>query len=81
MTTPATTVTAIITIQVAAGLRWPFSMSLMTEFCSAITPPLPMLPAELIKTRSTPDRASWPASVTTNDGILSQAMMNPWSAP
>ena len=34
----------IITIQAAVGLRWPFTMSLMTVLCRLITPPPPMLP-------------------------------------
>ena len=40
---------AIITIQVAVGLSWPFSMSLMIELCRLITPPTPMLPVALIR--------------------------------
>ena len=40
---------AIITIQVAAGLIWPLSMSLMMLLCRLITPPTPMLPVASIR--------------------------------
>jgi hypothetical protein len=49
MIKPATTTIAIITIQVAATLSWPLSMSLTMLLCRLITPPTPMLPVALIR--------------------------------
>ena len=81
MIRPASATTAIITIQLAAGLSAPFSMSLMTLLCSRITPPTPIFPVASIRKSSTPDSPRNPASVTTNEGNRSQVMMNPCSAP
>ena len=53
---PATTTSAIITIQLATGLSAPASMSLSTLLFSRMTPPFPMLPAALIRNSSAPDR-------------------------
>ena len=47
--TPAATTSTIVTIQLAAALSAPPSMSLRTLLFSRMTPPLPMLPVALIR--------------------------------
>src|SRR5579859_1138702 len=80
MYTPASATAAAMTIQPAAGLTLPFSMSFSTLLVSRMVPPEPGA-ALLMTYNSSPWPISRPASVTTKDGSLSRVMITPWSAP
>src|ERR1019366_6279636 len=74
----ASATAAAMTIQLASGLRAPFSMSYRTPGYSRMLPP-PLGAAESMTSSSKPSAASWPASVTTKDGRRSRVTIRPSS--
>ena len=72
---PKAPATASITIQLAASVRLPLAMSLMTVTLMGRAPPLPRISS------ITPCRPSRPARVTTNEGRPSLVMIVPCTAP
>ncbi len=77
---PARTTRTIMTIQLAAGLSAPPSMSDSTLLYSRIVPP-PFGAAASMTNSRMPRPASWPARVTTKDGSRSRVMSRPWAKP
>jgi hypothetical protein len=67
--------TAPMTIQLVAGVMFPFAKPLTTSLGIGYVPPSPRIQI------MTPWNPSNPASVTTNDGNPSRVMSVPWNRP
>src|SRR5215470_6238830 len=77
---PASATAAAMTIQPAAGLMAPPSMSDRTLLYSLMVPPEPGAATLMMYSRK-PWANSNPASVTTKDGSRSRVTRTPWIAP
>src|SRR6516225_7501172 len=77
---PARTTATIMTIQLAAGLIAPPSMSDRTLLYSLIVPPEPGAASLMMNSRK-PWANRYPARVTTKDGSRSRVTIPPWIVP